>query len=198
MTRKMVEINNTEKLKQFKRDHRGSGLLLFYSATSLLSRDARDTLREIIDETAAAPLGTVDVGKTKELHGSYGVTSVPTLLLLRKGTVVKRLEGKQSKAVYEALLAGAPARRSDGTEAPPLRVTVYSTPTCPHCTTVKSYLRKHRIRFRDVDVSRDVHAAEELTRRSGSTGVPQTDINGTLVVGADMARLNELLGIRRG
>jgi thioredoxin-like negative regulator of GroEL len=131
MTKKMVEINNTEKLEQFKRDHLGSGLLLFYSSTSLLSRDARDTLREIIDETAAAPLGTVDVGETKELHGSYGVTSVPTLLLLRQGTVVKRLEGKQSKAVYEALLAGTPVRRSDDTEAPPLRVTVYSTPTCP-------------------------------------------------------------------
>ena len=131
MTRKMVEINNTEKLEQFKRDHRGNGLLLFYSATSLLSRDAKDTLREIIDETAAATLGTVDVGETKELHGSYGVTSVPTLLLLRQGTVVKRLEGKQSKAVYEALLAGALARRSDDNEAPPLRVTICSTPTCP-------------------------------------------------------------------
>jgi glutaredoxin-like YruB-family protein len=198
MTREIVEINDSEELEQFKQDHPGSGLLLFYSAASQLSRDARDTLREIIDGSAAAALGAVDVGRTKELHGGYGVTSVPTLLLLGQGTVVKRLEGKQSKAVYEALLAGAPARRPDGTEAPPLRVTVYSTPTCPHCTTVKSYLRKNRIRFRDVDVSRDVHAAEELTRRSGSTGVPQTDINGTLVVGADMARLNELLGIRRG
>ena len=52
--------------------------------------------------------------------------------------------------------------------------------------------------FREVDISRDERAAQELVRRSGQMGVPQTDIDGRIVVGFDKARLDELLGIESG
>ena len=51
--------------------------------------------------------------------------------------------------------------------------------------------------FRDVDVSRDQHAAQEIMRRSGQTGAPQTDIDGQLIVGFDQARIDKLLGITK-
>ncbi|MBU1578406.1 MAG: glutaredoxin family protein [Bacteroidetes bacterium] len=75
------------------------------------------------------------------------------------------------------------------------RVTVYSTPTCSWCNTLKSYLRTHSIRFTDVDVSKNQSAAEKMVRRSGQQGVPQTDINGEIIVGFDKAKINRLLGI---
>jgi glutaredoxin len=46
-----------------------------------------------------------------------------------------------------------------------------------------------------VDVSKDQKAAEEMVRRSGQQGVPQTDINGEMIVGFDRNRINTLLGI---
>jgi glutaredoxin-like YruB-family protein len=70
---------------------------------------------------------------------------------------------------------------------------VYSTPTCSWCNTLKTWLRKNNIPFTDVDVSRDQRAAEELTRRTGQQGVPQTEINGQIVVGFNQPRLKELL-----
>jgi glutaredoxin-like YruB-family protein len=73
------------------------------------------------------------------------------------------------------------------------QVTVYSTPTCSWCNTLKTWLRKNNIPFTDVDVSRDQRAAEELTRRTGQQGVPQTEINGQIVVGFNQPRLKELL-----
>jgi glutaredoxin-like YruB-family protein len=73
------------------------------------------------------------------------------------------------------------------------RVTVYSTPTCSWCNTLKSYLRKHQVPFTDIDVSKDQRAADELVKRSGQMGVPQTDINGQMVVGFEQKRLNQLL-----
>ena len=76
-------------------------------------------------------------------------------------------------------------------------VTVYSTPTCSWCTTLKTYLRNQRIPFSEIDVSRDQNAAEEMVRRSGQQGVPQTDIEGEMIVGFDKARINELLGIEK-
>jgi glutaredoxin len=38
--------------------------------------------------------------------------------------------------------------------------------------------------------------AEEMVRRSGQQGVPQTDINGEIIVGFDKARINRLLDIQ--
>lgn len=75
------------------------------------------------------------------------------------------------------------------------RVVVFSTPTCPWCTRAKSYLRERRIAFRDVDVSRDAAAARDLVRRTGQTGVPVIDIDGTLVLGFDKPKVDRLLGL---
>jgi glutaredoxin-like YruB-family protein len=75
-------------------------------------------------------------------------------------------------------------------------VTVYSTPSCSWCTTLKSYFKQNNIRFKDIDVSKDTRAAEEMVRKSGQQGVPQTDINGTMIVGFDKNRINQLLDIK--
>lgn len=76
------------------------------------------------------------------------------------------------------------------------RVTVYGTPTCGYCAAVKRYLKEHRIAFRDVDVSRDPHAAAEMKRKSGGTAAPVIDVNGRVIVGFDKRRLNAVLGIK--
>ncbi|MBU2554283.1 MAG: NrdH-redoxin, partial [Bacteroidetes bacterium] len=72
----------------------------------------------------------------------------------------------------------------------------YSTPSCSWCNTLKTHLKKNGIRFTDIDVSRDQKAAEAMVHRSGQQGVPQTDINGEMIVGFDKARINTLLGIQ--
>jgi len=76
------------------------------------------------------------------------------------------------------------------------RVIVFSTPTCPHCTTAKRYLRQHGVRFTEVDVSRDTRAARDMVRRSGRQGVPQLDIGGRMVVGFNRAKIDRLLDLR--
>jgi glutaredoxin 3 len=75
-------------------------------------------------------------------------------------------------------------------------VTVYSTPTCGFCNAAKRYLAQKRIRFREVDVSKDARAADEIARRAGQRVVPVIDVNGRLIVGFDKRRLNAALGIK--
>ncbi len=60
----------------------------------------------------------------------------------------------------------------------------------------KQYFRRNKIRFKDVDVSRDEAAARDLVRRSGQMGVPVIDINGKLIVGFDKPQINRLLDIK--
>lgn len=64
-------------------------------------------------------------------------------------------------------------------------IKVYSTPTCPWCTKLKAYLDEKGVAYEDVDVSADQEAARKMIERSGQMGVPQTEINGKMIVGFD-------------
>ena len=75
-----------------------------------------------------------------------------------------------------------------------MSVKVYSTPSCPYCTMVKSYLKSKRIPFEDYDVSSDARRAEEMIRKSGQMGVPVTDVGGKIIVGFSPAQLEKALG----
>jgi glutaredoxin-like YruB-family protein len=76
------------------------------------------------------------------------------------------------------------------------RVIVFSTPTCGYCNMAKSYFRKNKIKFRDVDVSKDPVAARDMQRRSGQMGVPVIDIGGKIIVGFDKPKINDLLDLK--
>ncbi len=74
-----------------------------------------------------------------------------------------------------------------------MRVTVYSTPSCPYCHQVKQYLQGRGVAFDDHDVSRDQAAAQEMVRISGQRGVPVVQIGDQVVIGFDRPRLDALL-----
>ena len=76
------------------------------------------------------------------------------------------------------------------------KVIVFSTPTCSHCTQAKRYFREKKIKFRDVDVSRDQRAAMDMQRRTGQTGVPVILINNRPIIGFDKQKINQMLGIK--
>lgn len=76
------------------------------------------------------------------------------------------------------------------------RVIVFSTPTCSYCNIAKRYFRDKKIKFRDVDVSRDQKAAMDMQRKTGQTGVPVIMINNRPIVGFDKLKINKLLGIK--
>jgi glutaredoxin 3 len=61
------------------------------------------------------------------------------------------------------------------------KIIVYSTPSCPYCNLVKDYLKQKSIEFEEKDVSLDRAAAREMIEKSGEMGVPQIDIDGTII-----------------
>lgn len=76
------------------------------------------------------------------------------------------------------------------------KVIVFSTPTCPHCRHAKQYLWTRGIRFTDVDVSHDAHAARDMERMSGQQGVPVIRIDSHTVVGFDRPKIDRLLNLQ--
>ncbi len=74
-------------------------------------------------------------------------------------------------------------------------IKVYSTPTCPYCRMVKDFLKQNKIEFEDIDVAADVEAAKEMVAKSGQMAVPVLDIDGTIIVGADLRAIKRALNL---
>lgn len=85
------------------------------------------------------------------------------------------------------------ARRAASPVQP--RVTVFTTPTCSWCRRAKQYLTQQRVRFREVDVSRDPSAARDLVRMTGQMGVPVILVGNRPIVGFDKPQLDRLLNL---
>ncbi len=137
-----------------------------------------------------------DVSSVRDIHPEYGITSVPALLHFENGQLHNIVKGchkpEQFTVIFDRSSVVLP---SNGEKKLQKNVTVYTTPTCTWCNTIKRHFKENGIQFREVDVSRDQKAAEEMVRRSGQKGVPQTDINGEIIVGFDKTKINTLLGI---
>ena len=176
----------------------GKSLLFFYKNGSEQSNCALKNLLEASEKIDSLNIFTIDVKEVTDIHSRYGVNSVPSLVLVESGSLLGIIKGCHDPAFYQRLASGEGLRVTlqSGSEKPAKRVTVYSTPTCSWCNTLKTWLNKNNVRYTDIDISADQRAAEELVRRSGQQGVPQTDINGKIVVGFDQNKLKELLEIR--
>lgn len=171
--------------------------LLLYKSGSTQSSCAVQNMEMALQDQTGAPVYVADVSTVRDIHTNYGITSVPSLLVFENNNLTGIVKGCQESGFYKALTENAIFQAKAKAEGKVVkRVTVYSTPTCSWCNTLKTWLRKNNIPYTDVDVSRDQHAAEELTRRTGQQGVPQTDINGQIVVGFNQQKLKELLEIQ--
>ncbi|AIS53506.1 glutaredoxin-like protein, YruB-family [Thermoanaerobacter kivui] len=152
-------------------------------------------MKKFSEDNPKVPVYAVNVSNIRDIHPQYGINVVPAVILFKNGEPWQFIFGVQSNEYYKKLLVTAPPKVSDGKGQKTHRVTIYTTPSCPWCNATKAYLRQHNIPFREIDVSKNPSAAAELVRRSGQRGVPQTDIDGTIVVGFDKPKLNKLLGI---
>lgn len=81
------------------------------------------------------------------------------------------------------------------TEESKPRIIVFSTPGCGWCRKLKSYLKEKGFRFRDVDISKDEKAAQDVMRKTGQTGVPVTLIKNRPIIGFNRAEINRALKI---
>ena len=141
----------------------------------------------------------VNVAEVRDIHKNYNVSTAPTLLEFEKDKFIKSIKGCQTVDYYRNLIKNSfsvISASDDGKKKQQKRVIVYSTPSCPWCNRLKQYLRQNNIKFRDIDVSKDMKAAEEMVKKSGQQGVPQADINGQIVVGFDKKKIDKLLGIK--
>lgn len=187
------EINAHAELEQNLKDGVKTYVLL-YKKGSEVSDCSYKNVQQAATELKDINALVADVSKTRDIHTRYGVTSAPTLLVFNGRQFEKTVKGCNDdgfyKSLFESVLFSAKASGK-----PQKRVIVYTTPGCTWCKTIKKHLDHNGIKYREIDVSKDEKAAQEMVRKSGQQGVPQTDINGQIIVGFDKNRINTLLEI---
>lgn len=175
---------------------RGRSFLLLYKSGAGQSDCALERLQKI-NEELPPPFFTADVNMVRDIHERLEVSTVPSLVVFEDGLKVNIIKGCQTESVYSSILSGREIGNFTGGEkGKSKQVTVYTTPTCTWCTTLKTYLDQKHVRYREINVASDSSAAEAMVRKSGQQGVPQTEINGQMIVGFDKNRINQLLEIK--
>ncbi len=190
----MIEITSLNNLKQ-QLEANDKLFMLLFKKGSEQSDCAFSNFEEAASETAKF-VCFADVLKVRDIHPEFKITSAPSLLHFENGTLKNVVKGCQQVKQIKAMINGETvAARTEEKNAPQKNVVVYTTPTCSWCTTLKRHLDVYGIRYREVNVAADEKAAASMIQKSGQQGVPQTEINGQMIVGFDKARINTLLGI---
>jgi len=170
--------------------------LLLYKSNLPLNDCAFNNVNETSEKVKGIAIFAVNVAEVSDIHPHFQVDSVPSFIEIQHGKLVNNYKGCNTVNFYQTVLEKAIYSSLHPNEKPAHRVTVYSTPSCSWCNILKAYFKQQNVVFTDIDVSRNQQAAQEMVRRSGQQGVPQTDIDGTIVVGFDKNRINTLLGIQ--
>ncbi|MRI84116.1 MAG: NrdH-redoxin [Nitratiruptor sp.] len=74
------------------------------------------------------------------------------------------------------------------------RVVLFTSPGCVWCTRAKQFFRKHGIKFKEIDISKDQKAAQDCMRH-GCRGVPVVLVGNRWICGFDQAKIEKELGI---
>jgi len=81
-------------------------------------------------------------------------------------------------------------------EGEEMKITVYSTPSCPFCRMVKQHLDINGIHYNEVDMSENPEIARDITTRSGCKTAPITEIDDEFVIGFDRDKIDRLTGVK--
>lgn len=72
-------------------------------------------------------------------------------------------------------------------------IIIYSAPWCAFCHAAKQYLDSKGIAYTEKDVDENPEYARESVEKSGQTGIPVLDIDGTIIVGFDRPKIDAAL-----
>jgi glutaredoxin-like YruB-family protein len=75
------------------------------------------------------------------------------------------------------------------------KITVYTSPDCMYCYTVKDYLKDKGFEYEEINIYDDTQAYEEMKELSGQENIPVIVIGEEIVVGWDKEKLKKVLDI---
>lgn len=78
-------------------------------------------------------------------------------------------------------------------ETKPIKVLIFTTPSCGYCTAAKNYFKSKNIPYREIDITKDPDAQRDMENKSGQKGVPVIIINNRTIVGFDKQKIEDFI-----
>jgi len=76
-----------------------------------------------------------------------------------------------------------------------ITIRLFSTPTCVYCRTIKTFFDENNIKYKEIDVSSNIEALEEMIEKTKQMFVPVINIGDEYIIGFDKKILCEKLNI---
>ena len=76
------------------------------------------------------------------------------------------------------------------------KVIIYTTPTCHWCKKTKEFFNENKVKFTEVDVTKNPKKAQEMIEKSGQMGVPVIEVGDEIVIGFVKPQLKKLLKLK--
>ena len=102
MSVQMINKNNFDSVKNSEK----LVLLDFYADWCGPCRMVAPILHEIADERPDVLVGKINVDNDPELAEAFGVYSIPTLVVMKNGAIIRQTSGARPKAQLLAMLEG--------------------------------------------------------------------------------------------
>jgi len=82
------------------------------------------------------------------------------------------------------------------TKKPQKRVVLFTGPGCVWCVKAKNFFKKNKIRFQEIDVTKDKRAAADCKKHTGGGGIPVILIGSRWITGFNEPLIKKELGIK--
>lgn len=76
------------------------------------------------------------------------------------------------------------------------KVTVYSSDYCPFCDMAKNFLKENKVAYEERNVQVNPDHLQEMVKKTGQRGVPVLDIDGKIIIGFNVPKIKEALGLK--
>lgn len=218
----MKAVKITGDGKEFLEANRGTFSVLVFDATfteqSELVAEAVRALENCPELESRVALGTVDVEVNNELATNLSVVSVPVVVCVRNGNVLKKVDSlepsqliriiKEELEKLELLSTGDEAQPSDSkerskeylkklTNRAPVMIFMKGEPKQPRCGFSKQLveiLARHNITYDTFDILQDEEVRQGLKEYSEWPTYPQIYVKGEFIGGLDILKQLEEQG----
>lgn len=74
-----------------------------------------------------------------------------------------------------------------------MKITTYTNPSCPWCIELKTWLKKKKIEYKDLDITEEDEFREELVSKTGQLAVPVIFVEDEFIIGFDKDKIEEMI-----
>lgn len=73
-------------------------------------------------------------------------------------------------------------------------IKIYTNPWSKECEELRKFLRSKKVKFTELDVTKNTKAAMEMIDKSRQSNVPVLDIDGNIIAGFNAKKIEKILG----